>query len=85
MPLGLATFLDVYNNVYAQKLALAEIDSNASAAPMKMLLNAGNVIGLVIGGTAVGLLGYTGFFVVFSFVLFSLLVATVINKSNIHV
>ena len=42
-------FLDIYNKVYAKKLNLTEIDSNASASPMKMLQNIANVIGLVLG------------------------------------
>ena len=39
MPLAMAAFLDIYNSAYAEKLRLGEIDSNASAAPMKILIN----------------------------------------------
>ena len=42
-------FLDLYNKVYATRLNLTEIDSNASASPMKMLQNIANVFGLVFG------------------------------------
>ncbi len=49
MSLGQNQFLDAYNNIYAKTLNLKEIDSNASAGPMKILQNAANVIGLVLG------------------------------------
>lgn len=47
MSLGQNQFLDAYNTIYAKTLNLKEIDSNASAGPMKILQNAANVIGLV--------------------------------------
>jgi hypothetical protein len=49
MPLSQADFSDEYNQVYAEKGKLSEIDSNASSAPLKMLLNLANVVGLVLG------------------------------------
>ena len=53
MPLAQGEFSDSYNQVYAQKRKLMEIDSNASAAPLKMILNLANVVGLIIGGLLV--------------------------------
>lgn len=50
MALGQNQFLDSYNRIYADTMKLSEIDSNASAGPMKILQNAANVIGLVFGG-----------------------------------
>lgn len=44
MPLSQADFSDEYNQVYAGKNKLTEIDSNASSAPLKMLLNLANVV-----------------------------------------
>lgn len=49
MPLAQGEFSDAYNQVYAEKRKLTEIDSNASSAPLKMILNLANVVGLVIG------------------------------------
>ena len=49
MALGQNQFLDNYNKIYADTMKLQEIDSNASAGPMKILQNAANVIGLVFG------------------------------------
>lgn len=49
MSLGQNGFLDNYNKIYAETMNLKEIDSNASAGPMKILQNLANVIGLVFG------------------------------------
>lgn len=50
MSLGQNQFLDAYNKIYAETQGLKEIDANASAGPMKILQNAANVIGLMLGG-----------------------------------
>lgn len=44
MPLAQGEFSDSYNQIYAEKRNLREIDSNASAAPLKMILNLANVV-----------------------------------------
>lgn len=49
MSLGQMSFLDVYNKEYAEMKNLKEIDSNASAGPMKILQNLANVFGLMLG------------------------------------
>ena len=43
MPLAMATFSEKYNIEYAKKYNLKEIDSNSSAAPLKILINLANV------------------------------------------
>jgi uncharacterized protein YunC (DUF1805 family) len=48
MSLSVATFLESYNTTYAEKKGLKQIDANASAAPMKILQNFANVIGLFL-------------------------------------
>ncbi len=65
MSLSVAVFLESYNKVYAEKNGLTEIDANASAAPMKILQNLANVVGLVLGWIILDLLKYSGFFAVF--------------------
>lgn len=50
MSISIATFLESYNIAYAKSRNLSEIDANASAAPVKILQNSGNVIGLFMGG-----------------------------------
>jgi len=44
MPTSQAEFSSEYNNTYAEKKNLKTIDSNASRAPLKMLLNLANVL-----------------------------------------
>lgn len=65
MSLGQMSFLDVYNKEYAEMKNLKEIDSNASAWPMKILQNLANVFGLMLGWAILWLLEYKWFFIVF--------------------
>jgi MFS family permease len=83
MPLAQALFLDTYNALHAEKHDLREIDSNASAAPLKMLLNFANIVGLLVGGALVSLLGFDQFFFVFGFLLFALAAASIAMRSEI--
>lgn len=62
-------FLDNYNKIYAKTMWLDEIDSNASAGPMKILQNAANVIWLVLGGILLWIVGYSGFFILFGLII----------------
>lgn len=65
MPLSQWDFSDEYNQVFATKKNLTEIDSNASSAPIKMLLNLANVVWLVLWWLLVTIIWYTWTFVVF--------------------
>ncbi len=69
MGISQGAFLDLYNGFYAKKFDLSEIDSNASASPMKMLQNAANVVGLCLGGLLLAIFGFEGFFAVFGLAL----------------
>ncbi|GAB0174933.1 MAG: hypothetical protein HHAS10_08120 [Candidatus Altimarinota bacterium] len=85
MALGQNQFLDNYNKIYAKTMRLQEIDSNASAGPMKILQNAANVIGLVLGGVILGIVNYSGFFILFGIVILSVLVWSISKKDDIPV
>ncbi|MDD2486823.1 MAG: MFS transporter [Candidatus Gracilibacteria bacterium] len=82
MPLSQSEFSDEYNQVYAEKNKLSEIDSNASSAPLKMVLNLANVVGLVVGGALVTIFGYIGTFIVFGLFLISLFAISIIKKAE---
>lgn len=84
MTLSQETFLSSYNNHCADKLWLKEIDSNASAAPLKMLQNIWNVIGLTTWGLLVTILGYTWFFIVFALALLWFFIFTIIRRKEIE-
>lgn len=82
MPLAQGEFSDAYNQVYADKRKLTEIDSNASAAPLKMVLNLANVIGLILGGLLIAIVGFNGTFFVLGLILFVLFVLSIANKTK---
>lgn len=69
MPLSQAVFWEKYNEDYAKKFNLKEIDSTISAAPLKIILNFANVVWLIIWSILVWVLWFDLFFMVFSFVL----------------
>ncbi|MGE4443494.1 MAG: MFS transporter [Candidatus Altimarinota bacterium] len=69
MPLAQATFSGIYNEEYAKKFNLKEIDTTVSAAPLKIVINTTNVIGLLCGSLLVKLMGFNFFFIIFGVVL----------------
>jgi MFS family permease len=85
MSLGQKWFLDTYNKIFAEHQWLKEIDSNASAGPMKILQNFANVIGLVFGGFILGVLDYRGFFIVFGLMILGALYWSVKNADSIEI
>ncbi len=85
MSLGQNQFLDSYNTIYAEKMAMKEIDSNASAGPMKILQNAANVVGLVLGGFFLQIFDYSGFFLLFGGIIIAVTVWSYRKRGEIHV
>jgi Major Facilitator Superfamily len=85
MSLGQNGFLETYNKVYAEYMWLKEIDSNASAWPMKILQNLANVIGLVFGWIILWILGYTGFFIIFWIIILTALAWSIYKRSAIQI
>lgn len=69
MPLSQAVFWWLYNEDYAKKFNLTQIDSTVSAAPLKIVLNFANVAWLVLWSVLVWILWFNMFFTFFSFVL----------------
>lgn len=78
MPLAQATFGEKYNEVYAEKKWLTEIDANASAAPLKITQNLANIIWLMFGWLFIAVLGFNWFFYVFWSILVILWVVSII-------
>ncbi len=85
MSLGQSKFLEEYNIIYAKTLDLKEIDGNASAAPMKILQNFANVIGLVFGGLLLSIFDYRGFFILFGLIILVILGWSIMKRSEIKV
>lgn len=65
MPLAQGTFSGLYNEEYAKKQNLKEIDSTVSAAPLKVIINTTNVLGIICGAFIVNFLWFNAFFVIF--------------------
>ena len=83
MGISQGAFLDAYNAFYAKKFNLSEIDSNASASPMKIIQNLANVIGLLLGGLLLAIFGFAGFFAVFGLMLTAGAVASLYYRKKI--
>lgn len=82
MPLAQATFSWIYNEEYAKKYNLKEIDTTVSAAPLKIVLNSANVIGLFIGAFLVKLLWFHIFFITFGIMLACFFVFSVVKMKK---
>jgi len=65
MPLAQANFSGIYNETYAKKFNLKEIDSTVSAAPLKIVINTTNVLGLLLWALLVNVLWFNRFFIIF--------------------
>jgi predicted MFS family arabinose efflux permease len=76
-------FLELYNLHYAKKQNLSEIDSNASASPMKIIQNLANVLGLTLGGLLLAMLSYSGFFIAFGVILVILFIFSMIHRAQL--
>lgn len=82
MPLSQAVFWWLYNEDYAKKFNLTQIDSTVSAAPLKIVLNFANVIGLILWSILVWILWFNLFFSVFSLILWSFFVYSLLNMKK---
>ena len=83
MSLSVAVFLESYNKSYAEKNSLKEIDSNASAAPMKILQNLANVVWLVCGWFILKIADYQWFFAIFGIMILCLLGWSLSQRSKL--
>ena len=83
MSLSVASFLEAYNISYADRKWLKQIDANASAAPMKILQNFANVVGLFLWGMILSFAGFAGFFFVFWVFIFGFFVWSIVMKKQI--
>jgi MFS family permease len=71
------------NEFFAVEKQKAEIDSNASSGPIMLIDNMGNIFGPLIGSAIISLMGFRGFFMIFSLFLGVLLFFSLKNLSKI--
>ena len=60
-----ASFANKFSEYYAIHQGKNTIDSNASAGPMMMVDNMGNIIGPLLGGAIISLMSFQAFFLIF--------------------
>ncbi len=71
------------NEFLAVEKQMDKIDTNASAGPIMLVDNFGNIIGPLFGGAMISIFGFQGFFIVFSLFLMALLAYTFKKYSKI--
>jgi len=82
MPISQWEFSAEYNNTYAEKKKLKQIDSNASSAPIKMISNLANVLWLVSWWILLQLFWYTWTFFVFWGILIAIFIISVVKRTE---
>lgn len=85
MPIAQSIFSQIYNIEYSKKYNLKQIDSTLSASPLKIILNAANVIWVVFWWLFISVLSFNWFFIFFSLVLFWVFLYWIINKDKFDV
>lgn len=64
-PMSQSIFADEYNRAYARIAESNVINADVSAAPLKILNNFANAVGLIFGGALISFIGFSGMFVVY--------------------
>ncbi len=66
-PMSQSIFADEYNKAYSKTMNTQIINADTSAAPLKILNNFANALGLIFGGALISFVGFTGMFLVYGF------------------
>lgn len=82
MPISQWEFSTEYNNTYAEKKKLKQIDANASSAPIKMLSNLANVLWLILWWILIQIFWYRWTFIVFWWLLIWLFILSIKKKKE---
>lgn len=86
MPIAQPTFSEYYNIEHSKKNNLSQINSNAAAWPLKIILNFANVIWLLFWGMFIALMWFNSFFVAFwLFILTACLIWLIFHKKILKV
>jgi hypothetical protein len=64
-PMSQSIFADEYNKAYAKTAESNVINADVSAAPLKILNNFANAVGLIFWGALISFVGFSGMFVVY--------------------
>lgn len=83
-PISQAVFSERYNILYAERYKLKQIDSSSAAAPLMIVLNAANVIWLLLGALIVNMIWFEIFFLILWFFLLSVFAYSIVKYSDIN-
>jgi Major Facilitator Superfamily len=64
-PMSQSIFADEYNKAYSRTAESNIINADVSAAPLKILNNFANAVGLIFGGALISFVGFSGMFIVY--------------------
>jgi MFS family permease len=64
-PMSQSIFADEYNKAYSRTAESNVINADVSAAPLKILNNFANAVGLIFGGALISFVGFSGMFIVY--------------------
>lgn len=83
-PISQAVFSERYNLLYAKRYKLKQIDSTISAAPLMIVLNSANVIGLLFGSFIVKFIWFEAFFIIFWGLLLGIFIFSILKYDKIN-
>lgn len=83
LSLSQSEFSSEYNNTYADKNDLKQVDTTASSAPIKMLANLANAVWLMFGGVLIQMLWYTLTFIILWLILLGLFVGSIFFRKRL--
>jgi hypothetical protein len=64
-PMSQSIFADEYNRAFARENNTTVINADVAAAPLKILNNFANAVGLIFGGALITFFGFTGMFIIY--------------------
>jgi hypothetical protein len=81
-PMSQSIFADEYNKAYAESNNTNIINADSSAAPLKILNNLANAIGLIFGGALISFVGFTGMFIIYGLAVLAWGILSIKKKSD---
>ncbi len=81
-PMSQSIFADEYNRAYSKTMSTNVINADTSAAPLKILNNLANAIGLIFWGLLISLVGFTGMFIVYGLAVLFWAIVSIVKKTE---
>ena len=81
-PMSQSIFADEYNKAYSKAMNLSVINADVSAAPLKILNNLANALGLIFGGALISFIGFTGMFFAYGWAVLAWWIVSLKKKND---